>query len=67
MLGEKSKTHQSFEKIKYSSHTYVKLICGLIVLTAEYKKGSTNFSKSVLREKAFLGGITANVIFFVKS
>lgn len=29
----KSKIHQSFEKNEYSSHTHVKLTCGLIVLT----------------------------------
>lgn len=31
--GGKVKIHHSFEKIKYSSHTPAKLMCGLVVLT----------------------------------
>lgn len=67
--GGKVKIHHSFEKIKYSSHTPAKLMCGLVVLTVcwIYIKGSTNSFKSVLREKAFLGGVsTSTIISFVK-
>lgn len=46
MLGGKSKMHQSFKKIKYLSHTHVKLTCGLIVLTAEYKSKEAQISSS---------------------